>query len=222
MVRAIVVEDDEIVLSWVAKLLTAEGFRVSPVPTGHLAMDLLAESVFELAIIDLELPDMSGNDIVRYARENARATSIIVLSGHTHDSEVIGGLDAGADDYVAKPVASSVLSARIRAVLRRHAMPDQVQVADIRLDRLTRKLVGESGDVSLTAKEYDLLAMLMAHHGQVVSRNTLLLDLWGYDFDPGTSMLDVALTRVRQKVKSVSSQVQVRSVRNMGVILEIT
>lgn len=217
LMEALVVDDDPAVVAWIARLLREDGWHVHVAASVREALLMIHRTPIQVAIVDFELPDGLGTEAVQSLRKTVPDAAILMLSGYSDDDAVVNGLMAGADDFMHKPVSASVLRARIAAVLRRHTMPDRLTVGDLRLDRQSRKLAGTNGEVQLTAKEFQLLATLMGRPGEVVARATLLADVWGYDFDPGTSVLDVALSRIRQKVSSVSVQSTIVSVRNVGV-----
>lgn len=215
--HALVVEDDPSVVAWVTQLLQEDGWDVHVAHSTREALATIGTLPIQVAIVDFELPDGQGTQAVQSLRHAVPEAAILMLSGHDDDETVVKGLEAGADDFIHKPVSAPVLRARIAAILRRHALPDRLSVCDLVLDRQSRRLTGTLGDVQLTAKEFQLLAALMSRPGEILSRATLLADVWGYDFDPGTSVLDVALTRIRQKVAMVSAQSTIVSVRNAGV-----
>lgn len=215
--EALVVDDDPSVVAWITQLLSEDGWQVHVAESVRAALAMIGTIPIQVAIVDFELPDGRGTDAVQSLRMAVPEAAILMLSGYSDDDAVVNGLMSGADDFIHKPVSATVLRARIAAVLRRHTLPDRLTVGDLLLDRQSRRLAGVHGEVQLTAKEFQLLATLMSRPGEVLARATLLADVWGYDFDPGTSVLDVALSRIRQKVASVSAQSTIVSVRNVGV-----
>lgn len=216
--RALVVEDDLAVSGWVRRVLTDDGFDVTVALGETSAKATITTMAFALAVIDVPLPDGSGLSVVRALRQSGQHTAIVLLSSHADDVHMMDGFDAGADDYVTKPVSAAILLARVRAVLRRHSTPARIQAGDLSLDGTSRQLTGDNGTVGLTKKESQLLVSLIMHNGQLMTRMALFADIWGYDFDPGTSVLDVTIMRLRQKLGVVSTLATIRSIRNAGLL----
>ncbi|MCA0374429.1 MAG: response regulator transcription factor [Gemmatimonadetes bacterium] len=215
--RVLLLEDDLSVIKWAARVLEDMGATVRVATTLAEARLVLRTEPIGLALVDLELPDGRGTTLVREIREAGRVPLVIVFSAHAHDDAVVEGLAAGADDYVSKPVAASVLRARIDAVRRRHRHPLRLSRGSVTLHLDSRRLEGPHGTASLTRKEADLLQVLLASTPALVPREVLLKEVWGYDFDPGTSVLDVTLTRVRAKLAQVAHDARIASQRERGV-----
>lgn len=215
----LLLDDDPGVVNYVRRVLQDMGDEVRVAHTLSAAREIVASERVELAIVDIELPDGRGTTFVREARASGRVGLIIVLSGLAHDDAVVEGLAAGADDYIAKPVSGTVLRARVDAVRRRHRHEQRLTAGRLTLQIDARVLEGPDGTTTLTRKEADLMQVLLAATPALVQRGVLLKEVWGYDFDPGTSVLDVTLTRVRAKLGFVDRGAQVSSQRERGVQL---
>jgi DNA-binding response OmpR family regulator len=214
--RVLVVEDEARIASFLLKGLAAAGYAVEHVGTGAEALARVALGGTQLVVLDLRLPDMDGFDVLARLRERGDATPVIVLTarGDVHDR--VRGLDLGADDYLTKPFAFDELLARVRARLRDAARPPAGDAAvlestGLRLDARTRRVEADGAEVALTAREFALLETFMRHPGQVLSREQLLSQVWGYNFDPGTNVVDVYVGYLRKKIGA-----RVDTVRGVG------
>ena len=210
MTRILVVEDDPDIAALVRRYLEKAGFSVDTLASGREALTALAAKPPDLLVLDLMLPHVDGLEICRNVRGNpaTAAIPVIMLTARAEESERIVGLELGADDYVAKPFSPNELVARVRALLRRAqrepapsaAASAAITYGPIILDpeRHTVSLDGEPA--TLTAKEFLLLSYLLAHRGRVLSRDTLLTDVWGYRYTGGTRTVDVHVRRLREKL----------------------
>ena len=220
--RILVVEDEARIASFLVKGLGAAGYAVEHVGTGADALAKAVHGDFQLLILDLRLPDMDGFDVLAAVRARGDQTPVIVLTarGDVHDR--VRGLDLGADDYVTKPFAFDELLARVRARLRDSGRPPAsdlgvLETPGLRLDVRTRRVDVDGQEVTLTAREFALLETFMRHTSQVLSREQLLSQVWGYDFDPGTNVVDVYVGYLRKKIGA-----RVETVRGMGYRLRST
>ncbi len=202
----LVAEDDTDIAALIARYLEKAGWTPRVASTGDQALALARGHPIELAILDVMLPGMIGFELCRTlrAQEATSRLPIIMLTARTEESDRILGLELGADDYVAKPFSPNELMARIRALMRRARRHDEpagiLTFGPLVLDR-TRHIVLEDGrEVTLTAKEFRLLEYLMRHRGRVLSRDTLLNDVWGYSYTGGTRTVDVHVRRLREKL----------------------
>jgi two-component system alkaline phosphatase synthesis response regulator PhoP len=206
MTRILVVEDDRDIAELVARYLGKAGFTVETLGTGRAGLEALQERPPDLLILDLMLPHLSGLEICRAARKDARtaAIPIIMLTARAEESERIAGLDTGADDYMAKPFSPNELVARVRALLRRAQrqapLVGEISYGAIAVDTERHTVVSDRGPVTLTAKEFLLLQYLLSHRGRVLSRDLLLTDVWGYKYTGGTRTVDVHVRRLREKL----------------------
>jgi two-component system, OmpR family, alkaline phosphatase synthesis response regulator PhoP len=205
--RVLIVEDDPDIAALVARYLEKAGFAADIQPSGRAALDTIRAAPPDLVILDLMLPHMDGLDVCRTLRANEQTTDlpVIMLTARAEENERIAGLEIGADDYLAKPFSPNELVARVRALLRRarraSAAADRPLTYDgIALDPARHVVSVDGGVVALTAKEFLLLQYLMQHRGRVLSRDTLLTDVWGYRYTGGTRTVDVHVRRLREKI----------------------
>ncbi len=211
----LLVEDEEDIATLVRAYLEREGFRVVWAARGVEGLLALEREEIRLAILDLQLPDADGFDLCRAIRETSRLP-IVLLTARDEEVDRVTGLELGADDYVAKPFSPRELVARVRAVLRRTEPEDDVDrlaVGDVVLDRRGRTVAVSGEPVELTAKEFDLLAHLLASPGIVISRERLLDRVWGLTFPGGTRTVDVHVGQLRRKLARPEL---VRTVRGAG------
>jgi DNA-binding response OmpR family regulator len=214
-VRLLVVEDEARIAAFLVKGLTAAGYAVEHVGTGAEAVRRLAPGGTSLIVLDLRLPDMDGFEVLARLRERGDETPVIVLTARSDVHDRVRGLNLGADDYLTKPFAFDELLARVRARLRPSSRPAAdagvLEVSGLRLDVRTRRAEVDGDEAALTAREFALLETFMRHPGQVLSREQLLSQVWGYDFDPGTNVVDVYVGYLRKKIGD-----RVETVRGIG------
>ena len=201
--RVLVVDDEPSILRFLRTALTAEGYLISEAESGEAALVTLKRGRIDLLILDLGLPGLSGFDVIRQLRETGSATPIIVLSSRTDESGKVTALDMGADDYVTKPFGMEELLARIRAAVRhrlqREGEKPVFKSGDLMVD-LVRRIVTVRGEiVKLTRREYDLLRLLVAHAGKVVTHNFILREVWGTETD--IQYLRIYIRALRQKLE---------------------
>ncbi|WP_049574716.1 response regulator transcription factor [Nocardiopsis sp. SBT366] len=214
MSRVLIVEDEERIASFVQKGLTASGFTTTVVGTGAEAVDYAVTGGFELMLLDLGLPDTDGFDVLRRVRALGVDVPVVILTARDGVRDTVTGLEIGADDYVTKPFRFEELLARVRLRMRTERAPDLtvLHAGGLRLDLRTRRVeVGEES-VDLTAREFALLELLMRHQGQVMTRQQMLSHVWGYDYDPGSNVVDVFVRALRRKVGAE----RILTVRGMG------
>jgi DNA-binding response OmpR family regulator len=222
--RILVVEDERPIAEFVQRGLEAEGFSVTCAHDGEEGLAMAGTGDYALIILDLLLPRLSGLEVVRAIRERDEALPVIMLTALAETDDVVTGLDLGASDYLTKPFAFAELLARIRAHLRQ---PGQVnatslEVGRINLDFRTREVNRAGRGVKLTAREFELLAYLMRHPDQVLSRAQILNAVWGYDYDPGTNVLDVYIGYLRRKLADGDGDAPIETVRSAGYRLVST
>ena len=225
MTRVLVVEDEESFSEALAFMLRKEGFEVGVAGTGPDAVTLFDQSGADVVLLDLMLPGMSGTEVCRALRQRSHVPIIMVTA---KDSEVdkIVGLELGADDYVTKPFSSRELVARIRAVMRRSAEPEELlpqtlAAGPVRMD-VERHVVSVNGDqVALPLKEFELLEMLLRNAGRVLTRGQLIDRVWGSDYVGDGKTLDVHVKRLRAKIEeNPADPVHLVTVRGLGYKLE--
>lgn len=218
----LIAEDDEQVARWLKRVFEDDGHLVEMAFSGSDALRLALDQPYALMIVDLDLPGLDGLSVVRQVRAAGRQMPVLIMTGLSSDDAVESGLDAGADDFLSKPVSVQVLRARARAAMRRSSSTERqvMGFGDITIDRATYRAHGPLGDVLLTAKEFELLQYIINNATQVLPRKKLLLHVWGYDFDPGTNVLEVALSRVRHRLADITQSLRLRTLRGQGVLLE--
>ena len=220
--RALIIEDDQKIADFVARGLAGENFAVDQCESGEKALQLLAHESFDVAILDLMLPDMDGLMVLKKLRAERPNPPVIVLSAKRSVDNRVECLAAGADDYVTKPFAFAELLARIQALLRRSSKeqgPSKIVVGDLSLDlRRFRALRGEVA-IDLQPREFALLEYLMRHANQAVSKKHILDHVWGYQFDPQTNVVDVLVWRLRNKVDRGFEKQMLKTIKGVGYVL---
>jgi DNA-binding response OmpR family regulator len=217
------------------RVLAPPDYALAVAGSAEAARRLLHEpnaAPFDALLLDLELPDQSGLELLRGMREAGDRTPVLILTGRDTDEDVVRGLDAGADDYLVKPVSAAVLKARLRAAWRRSGdtPPDGIPATGVRvphlvgvltidrltLDRLARRVTLDGREVDLTPKEFSLLEQLLLRPDDVVSRGELLEHVWQLHGDPGSNVVDAHVARLRQKLRAVAHCPEIQTVRGVG------
>lgn len=215
MTRVLVVDDEPRIVSFVARALTAEGFRVDGAQDGLRGLDLARTGRYELVVLDLLLPGLDGVTVLRRLIDERPQQRVLVLSALSDVKEKVRCLEMGASDYLSKPFALAELVARVRARLRQAGSgPEErhITAGEVTLDRLRRVADSGDGPIGLTERESALLEYLMTRRGDVCTRAQLLADVWGFAFDPGSNVVDVCVGRLRAKLGAHI----VETVRNVG------
>jgi DNA-binding response OmpR family regulator len=216
--RILVAEDDAPLAEFLHQRLQQEQFAVQVVSNGTEAQRLASDQSYDLVILDLNQPGGDGLDVLRGIRSKRPDIPVMMVTGASMVEERVRGLDAGADDYVAKPFAFAELAARIRAVLRRGNRPARamLQVDDLELDRVTHIVHRGGHAIELSPKEFALLEFLMRHAGQPVSRASIVEQVWKLNFDTMTNVVDVYINYLRRKVDSGYDRALIRTIRGIG------
>ncbi|HJQ19268.1 MAG TPA: response regulator transcription factor [Gemmatimonadaceae bacterium] len=219
--KALLVEDDATMALLTRQVLEQEGFAVDHAATGNEAQTLALVNEYDAIILDLILPDRNGLSVLQAIRKEGRTTPVIVLTGNQESATTVRALDAGADDYVTKPIVIDAFRARMRALVRRGGAKRTEQLAggNVVLNRLTREVFVNGAECALTAKEFQLLEHFLLNRGQVVSRTELLEKVWDMNFDPGSNVVDVHVTRLRKKLEGAGADVKITAKRGMGFVL---
>ena len=221
--KILLVEDNERVTRFVLKGLQEAGHTADHADNGRDGMFLAASERYDVIIMDRMLPgNVDGLAIIEALRTSGNRTPILILSALSDVDERIRGLKSGGDDYLTKPFAFGELLARLDALARRvqgNSMQTALQVGDLHVDLLSRKATRGARVISLQPQEFKLLEYLMRHAGQVVTRTMLLENVWDYHFDPQTNVVDVHISKLRQKIESDCERPLLRTVRNAGYML---
>lgn len=220
MNRILIAEDEDRIASFVEKGLRANGFTTMVAADGDSAHDYALSGSFDLIVLDIGLPGRDGFTVLRQLREARSTVPVIVLTARDSVTDTVAGLEGGADDYMTKPFRFEELLARVRLRLRTAARAPEVTVlrsGDLSLDLRTRRARATGRTVDLTAREFVLLELFLRHPGQVLSREQILSHVWGYDFDPGSNIVDVYVRALRKKVGAA----RVETVRGMGYRLPL-
>jgi two-component system, OmpR family, copper resistance phosphate regulon response regulator CusR len=216
--RILIAEDERRIASFLEKGLRANGFSTEVAADGEEALHCARSGKFDLLILDLGLPGKDGFAVLRELRQAGRQLPVVILTAKDSVGDTVAGLEGGADDYITKPFSFDELLARVRVRLRgdRAAEPTVLRVGEATLDLRTRQAVVKGNAVDLSAREFALADFFFRHPGQVLSREQLLSHVWGYDFDPGSNIVDVYVGYLRKKLGKDS----IKSVRGMGYRLE--
>ena len=222
MTTVLLVEDDPAISEPLARALGREGYEVRSHGTGRGALgDIIGA---DLVVLDLGLPDIDGLDVAREIRSQGSSLPILVLTARTDEVDMVVGLDAGADDYVTKPFRLAELLARVRALLRRAGsdfQDDTLEAQDIKIDVSAHRAFQDGRELQLTAKEFDLLRILIKEAGNVVSRQVIMQEVWGSDPAGSTKTLDMPISWLRRKLgDDAAYPYYISTVRGMGFRFE--
>ncbi|MFJ6651966.1 response regulator transcription factor [Microbacterium sp. NPDC091313] len=201
MTRILIAEDEPRISSFVSRGLESAGYRTLVVDDGADALDAALSGEVDLALLDVGLPSMDGFEVLRHLRGQGSSLPVIMLTARSSTRDTVDGLDAGANDYMAKPFKFDELLARVRSRLRETVQTGTIAVVhgDVTLDVLTRRATVAGRAVDLSAREFALTEQFLRHPGQVLSREQLLSRVWGLDFDPGSNVVDVYVRYLRGK-----------------------
>ena len=219
--KVLVVDDDRMLARFIEHGLQEEGHVVDVAHDGQQGRTLALVNDYDALVLDVVMPGMSGLEIAHDLRRRGRQTPILLLTGRADKSDVVLGLDAGADDYLVKPFVMAELKARVRALLRRGGArrPDDLALGSLVLHRATHRATSESTAIPLTPKEYALLEQLMLRAGEVVPRTELLEKVWDLHFDPGSNVVDVHVARLRDKLRRAGASARIDGIRGVGYTL---
>ncbi len=222
----LLVEDDPAIAQPLTRALQREGYQVRPAPTGGAAVAAFGENAAEitLVILDLGLPDLDGLEVCRRIRSSGRDLPVLMLTARTDEADFVVGLDAGADDYVAKPFRMAELLARVRALLRRR-VPALMEVGGVRVETGSRRVEVDGVEVTLSNKEFELLRVMMSRAGQVVTREEILAEVWNDPTMKTSKTLDMHMSWLRRKIARPDSathggEQRISTVRGVGFRFE--
>ena len=216
--RILVVEDEDAIASFIRQGLEEAGYAVDLAADGAEALHWAAIAGYDVAILDVMLPEMDGLSVCAELRRRGLRTPVLMLTARDAIEDRVAGLDSGADDYLIKPFAFAELLARIRALMRREPLltGTQLQVADLTLDTLSREVCRAGQPIELTSKEYSLLEFLMRHPNQTLTRTMIAEHVWNYDFDNLTNLIDVHIYSLRRKLDDAYEPKLLHTVRGVG------
>ena len=220
--KILVVEDDKTVGQYVKRGLEEARYQVDLVDDGAAGLQAAASGRYDLTVLDLRLPGMSGQEVLRTLRDRGITLPVLVLTAQDSVDFKVQALRMGADDYVTKPFALEELLARVEALGRRPKAiaPPVLTVVDLVLDTGSREVRRGGKAIELTPKEYSVLEYLMRHHGHVMSRTLITEYAWDYHFDPGTNIVDVVINRLRKKIDGPKQVKLIHTVRGVGYVLK--
>jgi two-component system OmpR family response regulator len=220
--RALIIEDDQTIAEFVARGLREAGFAVDIAPDGDTGLALATDEPYDVAIVDLMLPKRDGFAVIDELRRRGRTTPVLILSARRSVDDRVRGLQAGGDDYLTKPFAFAELLARVQALVRRATRasePTTLSVGDLSLDLLSRKVMRGATAIDLRPREFALLEYLMRNTGKVVSKTMILSHVWEYNFDPQTNIVDVLVSRLRDRIDRPFEKKLLQTVRGVGYVL---
>jgi heavy metal response regulator len=219
--RILLVEDEKNVAAFIKKGLVEEAYTVDVAEDGLGGLLMATTADFDLIILDVMLPGLNGIEVCKTLRGKGINKPILMLTAVDSVERKVEGLESGADDYLVKPFAFSELLARIKALLRRTTdMVSELSLDDLRVDLLARRVYRGKREIILTQKEFSLLEYLLRNKGRVLSRTQIIENVWGYDFSPGTNIVDVHIKSLREKVNKGFERQLIHTVRGTGYIMK--
>ena len=217
--RILVIEDELKVARFLKKGLEAEGYEVETAADGKSGEKLARTEAYDLILLDVLLPKKGGFEILHDLRKDEIRIPILMLTARSTTEDIVGGLDQGADDYLTKPFAFTELLARIRSLMRRGTVKTKLKYIDLALDTIARKASRAGKQIELTAREYALIEYFMRNRGKLISRQELAKEIWGYNFDPGTNVVDVYVNHLRNIIDADSAVKLMQTERGKGYYL---
>jgi two-component system OmpR family response regulator len=221
--RVLIVEDDATIADFVAKGLGEAGYAVDVAADGQRGLELATSETYDVVIVDLMLPHVDGLTLIDRMRSRGARTPVLILSARRTVDDRVRGLQAGGDDYLTKPFAFAELLARVQALMRRAtgaSEPTRLTVKDLTLDLLTRRTERAGRVLDLRPREFALLEYLMRNPGRVLGKTMILSHVWGYNFNPGTNVVDVLVSRLREKIDRDFEPKLLHTVRGVGYVLK--
>ncbi len=220
--RLLLAEDEKALSKALVTILTHNHFSVDAVYNGRDALDYLLAGSYDGAILDIMMPKMDGISVLKELRKTNKTLPVLMLTAKTEINDKVLGLDSGADDYLGKPFDVKELLARIRAMLRRNggSADNVLAFSDIALDISSFELSSPKGSFRLGNKEFQMLEMLMRHPSNVISTDTFMEKIWGYESDTEISVVWTYISYLRKKIAALSDRVQIKAIRNLGYALE--
>lgn len=218
----LLVEDDRDLARGLASSLAQSGYQTDVVHRGHAALEACQKQTYDVVILDLGLPDLDGINVLRRLRQDGIAVPVLVLTARIDVDDRVLGLDAGGDDYLAKPFALTEVEARIRALLRRSTSGyDRIKFSELNFDTAAREATVSGREIVLTASELAVLETLLRRPGKVVSKAYLLETVYAQGEDPNPAMIEVFVSRLRRKLNEAQARVHIRGLRGLGYRIEV-
>jgi two-component system copper resistance phosphate regulon response regulator CusR len=219
--RILVIEDEKRIADFVARGLESSGYAVDMATEGAAGLEMLHATDYDLIILDLLLPDIDGLKVLEKIRNRKLSPPVLILSALGAVDDRVKGLERGADDYLGKPFSFAELLARVRALLRRgQPMPERLQVGDLVLDAIRRKVTRGGEPIELAPKEFSILEYLMRNQGQSLSRTMIVEHVWDMDYDGLTNIVDVYIRHLRSKIDDRWPQKLIHTVRGVGYVID--
>jgi two-component system OmpR family response regulator len=219
--RILVVEDEKRIADFLTRGLQGAGYAVDGAPDGTTALNLVGATDYDLVILDLMLPDLDGLKVLERIRARKSGPPVLILSARGAVDDRVKGLETGADDYLTKPFAFVELLARVRALLRRgQPAPERLQVADLIVDVMRRKVHRDSESIELAPKEFGILEYMMRNKGRPLSRTMIVEHVWDMDYDGLTNIVDVYIRHLRSKIDDRYQTKLIQTVRGIGYMIE--
>ena len=222
--RLLLAEDERALSDALVAIFKHNNYSVDAVYNGQDALDYMESGVYDGAILDIMMPKMDGITVLKTLRERGCGVPVLLLTAKSEIDDRVRGLDSGADDYLTKPFATKELLARIRAMTRRTAEPTDtvLRAGNVVLDRATFELSAVGGRFRLANKEFQMMEMLMANPGQILSAERFMEKIWGYDSETEQNVVWVYMSYLRKKLAAIGADVQIKATRNVGYSLEVT
>ncbi len=220
--RFLVVEDEKRIADFLSRGLESAGYAVDVAGDGNTAIEMVHQTEYDLVILDMMLPDMDGLQVLQKIRNRKSSPPVLILSARGAVDDRVKGLELGADDYLVKPFAFVELLARVRVLLRRgQPTPERLQVGDLVLDCIRRKVTRNNEGIELAPKEFSILEYMMRNRGRPLSRTMIVEHVWDMDYDGLTNIVDVYIRHLRSKIDDKWPQKLIHTVRGIGYMLDM-
>ena len=220
--RLLLAEDEKALSNVLVAILKHNNYSVDAVYNGQEALDYLDTEMYDALILDIMMPKVDGLTVLKTIRANGNKIPVLLLTAKSEIDDKVLGLDLGADDYLTKPFVTQELLARIRAITRRQAnlQDNLLTYGDIQLDRVSFDIIGPSGKMLLTAKEFQIMEMFLKNPTQIISAEKFMEKIWGFDSESEINVVWTYISYLRKKLKLLNSNVYIKAVRNLGYLLE--